>query len=148
MKSYFPYHSLTTEVRRVARKIKYINDQAAEAACNPAVAQNCAQDFLSKYWDTLVYVEATIYQEDEENEGVTRRLAQGSGDAPPPPDEGATTSTNSLKCTVNCSTWQISHHMGERESQQAWDGHTGMAALSGMDHHLSTHSRMQHQTPC
>lgn len=37
------------------------------------------QDFLTDYWDTLVFVEGAIYQMDEDNEGLTAQL---TGDAP------------------------------------------------------------------
>lgn len=46
VKSYFPYHGLTTE------------------------------DFLTDYWDTLVFVEGAIYQMDEDNEELTAQLTR------------------------------------------------------------------------
>lgn len=57
-----------------------------------------AQDFLTDYWDTLVYVEGTIYQMDEDNEELTSRQTDSTPPASQPCWRGAPYSMAARVC--------------------------------------------------
>lgn len=65
------------------------------AAAHPPAASQCHQDFW-RFWDVLVWVEASIYQMDEDNE-----LLCSNGQAPPQSMIGAPSLTQVNLCLVH-----------------------------------------------
>lgn len=98
MESYFPYHDLAIpHVGEASAGQRWPASRSAQAAESQSIFL-CVQDFW-RFWDVLVWVEATIYQLDNDNEADTTSALQ----RPMPPPGGAdprVAGARSLACTL------------------------------------------------